>query len=136
MVPQVLHHICSSLMHYVYAIPLISSCVNHLNPFGWIFMQCPLVPRLSIIGHRNVHRLLCLSCALCNLKILIPSHEKSGDRSVLSKFMLFCCKICFVAIIMFCRKNYFVAIYALLRGEKFSQNLYLWRANIRYGCTK
>ena len=42
------------------------------------------------------------------------------------KFVLFCCKI---IIYTLCREICFVAIYALLCGERLSQNFSLWRKN-------
>ena len=58
---------------------------------------------------------------------MLPNHISLlqhcfAAKSVLSQFTLFCREICFVA------------IYALLRGEKLSRRLYLWRkmTNIRY----
>ena len=38
----------------------------------------------------------------------------------------------FLRFTLFCREICFVAIYALLRGEKLSQKLYLWRKNDKY----
>ena len=47
--------------------------------------------------------------------------------------MLFCCKICsFCDLRCFVEKSVFVAIYALLRGEKLSQKLCLWRKKDKY----
>ena len=49
--------------------------------------------------------------------------EKYGEKSVLSQFMLFCCKIRIVAI---------YAVYPLLCGEKLNQKLCLWRKKDKY----
>ena len=48
------------------------------------------------------------------------------------KFVLFCCKISFVIIYTLCREICFVTVYALLCGEKLSQNFSLWRKNAKY----
>ena len=46
----------------------------------------------------------------------------------MSQFILFCCGICFVAMALFCCGT----IYALLRVEKFTQKLCLWRKKDKY----
>ena len=47
----------------------------------------------------------------------ISPHKKSGDKSVLSQYVLFCCKICFVE------------IYAVLLRNLFCRDLraFVWR---------
>ena len=62
----------------------------------------------------------------------ISSHERGGDKSVLSQFMQFCREICFIAIYAVLLRKIFFAIYALLCGEKFNQKLCLWRKMDKY----
>ena len=50
---------------------------------------------------------------------------------VLMHIMLFCCKV-ILRFTLFCHKIRFVAIYALLRGEKLSKKLCLWRKKDKY----
>ena len=55
-----------------------------------------------------------------NLWCFFAFHAVSLQNLFLERFMLFCCKISFVA------------IYALLCGKKFRQKLCLWRKNDKY----
>ena len=50
----------------------------------------------------------------------------------MSKILLFCCNIGFVAIYVLLWQICFVAIYALLCGEKIIQKLRMWRKNDKY----
>ena len=50
----------------------------------------------------------------------------------MSKILLFCCNIGFVAIYVLLWQICFVAIYALLCGEKIIQKLHMWRKNDKY----
>ena len=51
---------------------------------------------------------------------------------VLSHFTIFCCKIIFLRFTLFCREICFGTIYTLLRGDKMSQKLCLWRKKDKY----
>ena len=50
----------------------------------------------------------------------------------MSKILLFCCNIGFVAIYVLLWQICFVAIYALLCGEKIIKKLRMWRKNDKY----
>ena len=68
-----------------------------------------------------------------NLKFLHIWHVCDVENaSTCVKFMLFCCKIGFVAIYALLSQISFVAIYALLCGEKINNKLCVWRKNDRY----
>ena len=56
--------------------------------------------------------------------------EENGSTCV--KFMLFCCKIGFVAIYTLLSQIFVVAIYAFLCGEKINQQLRSWRKIDKY----
>ena len=59
-----------------------------------------------------------------------------GNASTYVRFVLFCCKIGFVAIYTLLSQICFVAIYALLCGEKINQKLRVWRKNEKYEVRK
>ena len=68
-----------------------------------------------------------------NLKFLHIWHtcdEENGSTCV--KFMLFCCKIDFIAIYTLLSQIFVVAIYAFLCGEKINQQLRSWRKIDKY----
>ena len=92
-----------------------------------IYPQMPSFLQICVVIHAFypnlpifLHIYICHIFAILQLWLappLVPSYEKFGDTSILSQFMLFCRKICFVA------------IYAVLSQNVSCRNLraFAWR---------